>query len=144
VEICRDGFGSLEWMAVIDITGDILPLGDHPGSLLMRGINTEKDYLIHICEANITPLAVYLIRNRVDASLRPKRCTSSSHWGPESRESLPHQSQRKWLGQIPPALLQEASGRTLQRRCYLRKAGPRNLSHGRSITCKCNIPRRPR
>ena len=120
------------------------PLGDHPGSFLMRGINIEKDYLIHISEANITPLTVYLMGNWVDASLRPKHCASFSHWGPKSRESLSHQSQRKWLGQIPPAFLQAESGRTLQRQCYLRKAEPRNLSHGRSITHKYNIPRRPR
>lgn len=120
------------------------PLGDHSGSFLMRGIHIKKDYFTHIPEANITPPTVYLRRNWVSASLRPKHCASSSHWGPKSRESLSHQSQRKWLGQIPPALLQAELGRTLQRRCYLRKAEPRNLSHGRSITCKYNVPRRPR
>lgn len=144
MEICRDGFGSLRWIAATDVRGDTPPLGDHPGSFLTRGINIEKDYLIHISEANITPLTVYLMRNWVNASLRPKHCAKSSHRGPNSRESLSHQSQRKWLGQIPPALLQAVSGRTLQRWCYLRKAKPRNLSRGRSITHKCNIPRRPR
>lgn len=103
-----------------------------------------KSILIHISEANITPPTVYLVRKWVNASLRAKHCASSSHSGPKDRESLSHQSQRKWLGQIPPALLQAASGRTLQKQCYLRKAEPRNLSHWRSITHKCNIRRRSR
>lgn len=135
---------SLRWMVVTDIRGGTLPLGDDTGSFLMRGINIEKDYLICISEANITPLTVYLMRNWVNASLRPKNCANSSYWGPKSRESLSHRSQRKWLCQIPPALLQAMSGRTLQRRYYLRKAEPRNVHCGRHVTHKYDIPRRPR
>lgn len=63
MEICRDGFGSLRWIAVTDVRGHILPLGDRSGSFLMKGINIEKDYLIHTSEANITPITVYLMRN---------------------------------------------------------------------------------
>lgn len=51
-------------------------LGNHLESFLMRGINIGKDYLIHIPEANITPLRDDLMRSWVNASVRPKLCAS--------------------------------------------------------------------
>lgn len=112
--------------------------------IVLVHLNIGKDYLINISEANVTPLTNYLIRRWVNASIRPKLYASFFQYRPKSRKSLSHQSQRTWLGQIPPALLWAESGRTLQRWYYLRKARTQTFIPWKKPFIQVKHPRRPR
>lgn len=114
--------------------------GDHIRSFHTRGIIAEKDYLIHISKAIITLFS--LSYEELDwCHIKAKALCNLFPLGPKSKESLYHQSQRKWLGQIPPVFLQAESGRILQRLCYLRKGKARNLLTRKIISLNRDNPK---